>query len=74
VIKLVWIAMLFHAQGVIPIGALTDETTFQTREQCEAFGKETAPRMSDFVRGVHNLPWRADVQIRFRCEPNGEPA
>lgn len=63
-----------QVHGKIQSGDLPESTKFSDETECIAFGKQMAPRVADWVRGMFQLNWGAPVAVRFECKPSGDPA
>lgn len=61
-IELVWIIATLSRYGTV-----SENTRFSTPAACESFGKETAPRMEDWVRGYLRADWQLPVKVTFQC-------
>jgi hypothetical protein len=60
--------------GRIQSGRLPEATKFKDDAECQAFGKQMAPRLADWVRGMFQLDWRAPIAVGFECRIAGDPA
>ncbi len=71
-IKMVWIVTTITASGPVTLN-VPETTVFKDRTACTRFADDMTGRMQDWVRGAFRADWNHPVQIRFRCEPAGDP-